>query len=196
MGRFEDITGREVLLKASGLKSGRILDVGMGSCACMALFLAMQGFEVTGVDRSPHAVHKAWLRGARRRLKGSFEARRADATNLPFDTGVFDAVISFHSLHHMDKPAPAIREMFRVCRPGGMVLIADLNETGRKVYKHKADPGSRLLHEIARVSKSKSSEVRVADTRMDRLFICQNKDDGSIENTPAKARGRTGSRHD
>ena len=181
MARFEDITGREVLLKASGLKSGRILDVGMGSCACMSLFLATLGFEVTGVDRSPHVIHVARQKGARKRLKGSFMARRADATSLPFGKGVFDAVISFHSLHHMDNPVPAIREMFRVCRPGGMVLVADLNETGRKVYKHKADPGSRLLRSIERVSKSKSTGVRIVDTRMDRLFICQNKDSGSME---------------
>lgn len=162
----------------------------------MTLFLAMQGFEVTGVDRSPHAVHVARLKGARKRFKGSFVARRADATSLPFDKGVFDAVISFHFLHHMDKPVPAIREMFRVCRPGGMVLIADLNETGRKVYKHKADPGSHLLRAIERVSKNRSTGVQIADTRMDRLFICQNKNDGLMGNTPRKALGRKEASHD
>lgn len=119
MVRVEDMTGRDVLLEASGLTSGKVLDVGIGGCACMAFYLASKGFDVTGVDRSPHAVHQARLNARRKRLTGSFEARKADARNLPFGEGVFDAVFSFHSLHHMESPDIAVREMFRVCRPAG-----------------------------------------------------------------------------
>ena len=177
MGRVEDTTGRDALLKASGLKTGRILDIGMGGCACMAFFLARQGFDVTGVDRSPFAIHVARQNARMKRFKGTFVARRADATKLPFEDGVFDAVISFHSLHHMDEPIPAIREMFRVCLPEGMVLIADLNATGRKIYKHEADQDG-LLQSIERVTRQRSSELRIADTRLDRLFVCRKK--GSV----------------
>ncbi len=188
MPRFEDTTGRKVLLKASGLKAGRILDVGMGGCACMSLFLARMGFEVTGVDRSPYAVHKA-RRKRTARLEGSFVARRADAHALPFEDEAFDAVISFHSLHHMDEPVPAIREMFRVCKPGGMVLIADINATGRKLYKHKADHDA-LLRTIKRVVRRRSAWVRSADTRLDKLFICRNKNGTTGGKTPRAARGK------
>ena len=138
----------------------------------MAFFLAQQGFNVTGVDSSSHAVHLARKNARKKRLKGSFAARRADAKDLPFDNGDFDAVISFHSLHHIDKPAHAIREMFRVCRPGGMVLVADLNTTGRKIYEHEADYHG-LLQVIERATRRRSSAVRITDTRLDRLFICR-----------------------
>ena len=57
MANVEDKTGREMSLKASGLRAGRVLDDGMGGCACMAFFLPWKGFDVTGIDRSTHAIH-------------------------------------------------------------------------------------------------------------------------------------------
>lgn len=189
MASIEDITAREVLLKASGLKAGRVLDVGMGGCACMALFLAHKGFDVTGVDRSPHAVHEARGNARKCRCNGSLSAHRADATRLPFASNTFDAVISFHSLHHIKEPVAAIREMFRVGRSQGMVLIADLNATGRKLYKHKADRNG-LLQTIERVSRELSSQVKIADTRLDRLFICRIKGKESGNKTRRSSRGK------
>ncbi len=38
MPSVEDTTGRDTLLKASGLKTGHVLDIGMGGCACMAFY--------------------------------------------------------------------------------------------------------------------------------------------------------------
>lgn len=172
MSRIEDTTGRDVLLDASGLKSGSVLDIGMGGCACMAFYLAEKGFDVTGIDRSPHAVHGARQNALRKRFKGTFVARKADATNMPFEDGVFEAVFCFHSLHHMDRPDVAIREMFRVCRPGGVVLIADLHETGRKLYKHEPD-SNHLLETVDRIARGLSTAVKVSDTRLDRLFVCR-----------------------
>jgi hypothetical protein len=89
----------------------------------------------------------------------------------------------------MEEPLPAIEEMFRVCRTGGMVLIADLNATGRKLYKHEADHDG-LLRTIERVARRRSSGVKMADTRLDRLFICRNKGGGTRGKTPRTARGK------
>lgn len=107
-----------------------------------------------------------------KRFKGTFVARKADATNMPFEDNVFEAVFCFHSLHHMDRPDVAIREMFRVCRPGGVVLIADLHETGRKLYKHEPD-SPHLLETVDRIARGLSTAVKVSDTRLDRLFVCR-----------------------
>mgnify|MGYP005842125785 CR=1 FL=1 len=175
MPSVEDTTGRDTLLKASGLKTGHVLDVGMGGCACMAFYLARKGFDVTGIDRSSHAVHRARVSARTKRIKGAFAARRADATKLPFEDDDFDAVISFHSLHHIDDPVAALREMFRVCRPGGMVLISDLNPTGCKIYKHKHD-AANLLSTVEREACKRSATVQTQDTRLDRLFICRKKE--------------------
>jgi len=66
---IDDLVGRTALVKASGLKSGYILDIGMGDCACMSFFLANRGFDVIGIDRSPKAVHDS----------------RTDAGNMKFN---------------------------------------------------------------------------------------------------------------
>ena len=171
MSRVEDTAGRDALLKAAGVKSGRVLDIGMGGCACMALYLARKGYEVTGIDRSSHAVHRARKNAEGKRLRGAFTARRGDAAKLPFEDDTFDVVISFHSLHHIDRPVAALREMFRVCRPGGKVLISDLNPTGVKIYKHKHD-APQLLALVEQEVRRLGAEVKIADTRLDRLFVC------------------------
>lgn len=172
MPSVEDSTGRDTLLQASGLTSGHVLDIGMGGCACMAFYLARKGFDVTGIDRSSHAIHRARENAKGKRLKGTFIARRADAKKLPFEEGVFDVVISFHSLHHIDRPVAALREMFRVCRPGGKVLISDLNPTGSKIYKHKHD-AARLLASVEHEARKLGANVKTTDTRLDRLFVCK-----------------------
>ena len=171
MANIEDTTGRDTLLKASGLKTGRVLDIGMGGCACMAFYLARKGFDVTGIDRSSHAVHRARENAKDKRLKGAFVARRADATKLPFENGTFDVVISFHSLHHIARPVAALSEMFRVCRLGGKVLISDLNPTGCKIYKHK-HAAARLLALVEREARKLGFAIKTTDTRLDRLYVC------------------------
>jgi 2-polyprenyl-3-methyl-5-hydroxy-6-metoxy-1,4-benzoquinol methylase len=56
---MDDLAGRKALIKTSGLKAGRILDIGMGDCGCISFFLAKRGFEVIGIDHSPNAVHNS-----------------------------------------------------------------------------------------------------------------------------------------
>ncbi len=53
-----DLSVREELLDASGLRNGRVLDVGMGGGTCMARLLVQHGFDVVGVDRSADAVRE------------------------------------------------------------------------------------------------------------------------------------------
>jgi SAM-dependent methyltransferase len=48
-----------------------------------------------------------------------------DATQLPFAEGSFDVVLTRYSFHHMLDPSAALREMKRVCRQGGRVVVID-----------------------------------------------------------------------
>src|SRR5258708_11288012 len=52
--------------------------------------------------------------------------RIGDAQNLPFESEEFDLVVSRLALHHVQNPLQALREMTRVLRHGGTVLIEDL----------------------------------------------------------------------
>jgi ubiquinone/menaquinone biosynthesis C-methylase UbiE len=125
---MDDLAGRKALIKTSGLKEGRILDIGMGNCGCMSFFLAKRGFDVIGIDRSPNAVHESRKDAKKEKFKGTFKAKLANAENLPFEDGEFDAVFAYHSMHHIDNMKKAIDEMFRVCKQGGFILIAELHQ--------------------------------------------------------------------
>ena len=168
---MDDLFGRKALIKASGLKMGRILDIGMGDCGCMALFLARKGFHVIGIDHSSVAVHESRESAKRSKFKGSFQAKLADAAYLPFKDGEFDAVSSYHSMHHMKNLKKVINEMFRVCKAGGFVLIADLHEEGRKKYDHDLDEGflKKMEDYLGRYSES----IRKIRTKYTVLYICK-----------------------
>ena len=169
---MEDISGRKDLIKASGLKKGRILDIGMGGCGCMSFFLAKLGFDVVGIDRSPRAIHVAREDARKKRFRGSFEAKLANAENLPFSDNDFDAVLSYHSMHHMGNAEKVIGEMYRVCKKRGLVLVSDLHEEGRKAYKHKPDSCDlfkRIEESLAKHAKS----ARKVRSKYNMMFICR-----------------------
>lgn len=105
----------------------RVLDVASGT-GHLAIELAAHvspGGEVNGVDASPEMVHHASANGARRGVPVTFQYARAQ--ELPFADDTLDVVTSTLAFHHVaaqERPQ-AVREMRRVLRPGGTILIAD-----------------------------------------------------------------------
>jgi ubiquinone/menaquinone biosynthesis C-methylase UbiE len=112
--------GREALRRA-GLRSGmRVLDVAAGSGA-LSIPAARLGARVLSVDLSPAMVERLL---ARARSEGlSLEARAMDGHRLELEDGSFDLVGSqFGVMLFPDLPR-GVREMVRVARPGGRVLV-------------------------------------------------------------------------
>lgn len=167
---MDDLAGRKALIKTSGLKEGRILDIGMGNCGCMSFFLAKRGFDVIGIDRSPNAVHESRKDAKKEKFKGTFKAKLANAENLPFEDGEFDAVFAYHSMHHIDNMEKVIDEMFRVCKQGGFILISELHEKGLKVYEHKYDSGE-LLKKIEKFLSKYTKSIQKVKTKYNIMFI-------------------------
>jgi ubiquinone/menaquinone biosynthesis C-methylase UbiE len=99
----------------------RALDVGCGSGTYSA-WLAERGLVVTGVDRDPRML------AAARRRAPSASFREGDLTALPFAAGEFDLAVAVTVFSFLDQHqrARAARELVRVLRPGGRVVIADL----------------------------------------------------------------------
>lgn len=169
---MDDIAGRKRLLETSGLKQGRVLDIGMGDCACMSFFFARRGFQVVGIDRSPKAVHDARTSAAKKRFEGTFTAKMANAERLPFHHDEFDAVVSYNSFHHMDSIRKVIDEMFRVCHKKGLVLISDLYENGQKAGEHESD-NDELLIKIEKILTKFTKSIRKIRTKHNMMFICK-----------------------
>ena len=97
---------------------GRLLDLGGGTGALAALLAARMRSEVTILDASPHMLrHAEGLPGV--------TPVSGDAEAMPFGAGVFDAVLVCDAFHHFSAPPAAAREMARVVRPGGGVVVLE-----------------------------------------------------------------------
>lgn len=112
-----------------------VLDVGCGpGVIAGAVADASPGARVTGVDAGEDRV-----REARRQARGrpNLRALRADATALPFEDDSFDLVYSRFLLEYLGERRRAVEEMARVCRPGGRVLLQDLD--GQLLWHYPED---------------------------------------------------------
>ena len=104
-------------VRSSGAQ--RALDVGCGEgrfCRMMAEAIP----EVVGIDPTARLLAEA------RRLGGAIY-QEGVGENLPYEDGAFDLVVSYLSLIDIADSRAAITEMARVSRPGGLILIGNLN---------------------------------------------------------------------
>jgi SAM-dependent methyltransferase len=113
-------------LVAAAHLSGKecVLDIATGP-GYIAEAFAGAAREVVGVDLTDAMLAIARER-TRERGVPNVSFRAADAQNLPFENGAFDVVVCRLALHHLQKPLEVLREMARVCRAGGTVLVEDI----------------------------------------------------------------------
>jgi SAM-dependent methyltransferase len=107
-------------LVAPGL---RVADVGTGT-GILAGELARLGLRVIAVDHSPRMLDAARAKLADQGID-SVELRAGEASALPIDDASLDAAFAHMVLHYLPSPADAIREMARVVRVGGVVVVVD-----------------------------------------------------------------------
>jgi SAM-dependent methyltransferase len=124
LGRITDGLEEKLILDLVGTPAElRILDVGCGDAA-LAVVLAQKGAIVTGVDADPRM-----LAAGRARAEASRPDVRlveGDIRALPFADDHFDVVLAVTVLCFVDDAVPAVREIARVLRPGGRLVIGEL----------------------------------------------------------------------
>jgi SAM-dependent methyltransferase len=102
-----------------------VLDVGCGAGTITAGLAALVApGRVTGLDAAPEVVAKAGEELAGRGLANA-EAVVGDVYALDYPDDSFDVVHAHQVLQHLADPVAALREMRRVCRPGGLVAARD-----------------------------------------------------------------------
>ena len=103
--------------KFSGKK---VLDIGCGNGYVLSHY-AKEGAQVVGVDVTSTAIRLSAARFRLSALSGDFMV--ANAEMLPFASGSFDCVCSMGVLHHTPAPELAVKEILRVLRPGGRLIL-------------------------------------------------------------------------
>ena len=102
---------------------GRILEVAPGP-GYLAIELAQIGkYDVVGLDISQSFVEIAEANANDAGVTVDFQQGNASA--MPFDADPFDFVVCVAAFKNFTEPVHAIREMYRVLKPGGMALITD-----------------------------------------------------------------------
>jgi ubiquinone/menaquinone biosynthesis C-methylase UbiE len=118
------------LLRRAGLRRGvRCLDVGCGIGEVtlrMARWVGGDG-EAVGVDREEAFLKQARREATRRRLRAAF--RVADASDLT-EESAYDLVYARFLLTHLGRPAQALEQMMRAARPGGVIVVEDIDFPG------------------------------------------------------------------
>jgi len=108
------LTAELLANEVKGRSGMRILDVGCGTGANMQAF-AHYG-KTTGIDTSMDALEFC-------RSRGVDTVTLSAAERLPFDDNEFDVVTAMDILEHTDDDLTALRELQRVCRKDGLVVV-------------------------------------------------------------------------
>ena len=125
-----DVRGRRTrrmfeLMELDGMRGRRIVDIGCGDGSA-AVFMAMYGAQVTGLDISEvgiaEAKKTAEVNGVAENC--DFLVRTASETGLP--TGSVDAIVFKSVLHHLLKYPGVDIETWRILKPGGKIFFADI----------------------------------------------------------------------
>jgi ubiquinone/menaquinone biosynthesis C-methylase UbiE len=120
--------GAERFYKGLEIQPGtRLLDVGCGA-GQLALIAARAGADATGCDIATNWLEKAHARATAEGLRVRFED--GDAEALPYNDAEFDAVVSLVGAMFAPRPELVAAELTRVCRPGGMIAMANWTPSG------------------------------------------------------------------
>ena len=103
---------------------GSVLDVACGP-GILSAAIAKSARDVVAFDLTPQMLKKTAQRCSEAGLD-NVTFREGNAAELPFADATFDAVVTRLSVHHFDQPSRVIEEIFRVLRPGGSFVMADV----------------------------------------------------------------------
>jgi ubiquinone/menaquinone biosynthesis C-methylase UbiE len=121
LGEFRKLAGTIAGQVAEG---GRVLEVAPGPGHLAIALARLGGYRITGLDISHSFVRMAAKNASRAGVEISFQ--QGDAAAMPFASDSFDFCVCRAAFKNFTRPVEALKEMYRVLRPGAKALILDL----------------------------------------------------------------------
>jgi ubiquinone/menaquinone biosynthesis C-methylase UbiE len=120
----------DVLIERLRAGAGQcVLDVGCGTGGPAFRLARTTGASVVGVTISRWQVATATAHAVSAGLSGTVHFAHGDVGDMAFPDGAFDAAMALETLVHISDKAGALRELRRVLRPGGRLVLCDLTRT-------------------------------------------------------------------
>nr|WP_277346686.1 methyltransferase domain-containing protein [Thermococcus sp. Bubb.Bath] len=116
---------KELIKKARG----KVIELGLGTGLNLPLY--PEDVEVVGIDVSGKMLEKA----RKKHSKARVSLMKADAGNLPFPDGSFDTAVSTFFLCVVPRKGEGIKELRRVLRPGGFLLVMECSPPDNPIFR-------------------------------------------------------------
>lgn len=136
----------DAAIRSLGIPAGsKVLEVGVGTGLSLESYPA--DISLTGVDLS-----EAMLAEAEQliELRGWNHIRvlPMNAESLTFDDGTFDFVTSFHTISVVSRPQAMMREIVRVCKPGGRILLINHFRSDNPIIARVVDSAGNITKRL------------------------------------------------
>jgi phosphatidylethanolamine/phosphatidyl-N-methylethanolamine N-methyltransferase len=139
--------GRRVAVeRLPAVPGSRILEIGVGTGLSLPHY--SPEVRVTGIDVSPDMLAKARREYPNSRYPAVQDLLEMDAQDLQFPDDSFDAVVAMYVASVVPDPLKMMREMARVCAPGGSILVLNhfaSDRGGMKLVENVMSPFSRKI---------------------------------------------------
>lgn len=163
----------------SEVKDKKVLDIGAGT-GRLSLEFAKRGAHVTALDISEAMLEVLKRKDATKKIVTVV----ADAEDLPFDTGLFDIVVSAFLIVHLKNPERFFDEVYRVLKDDGIFVVTNINQKdppkvktaeGEIViesYYHRPDKIREQLESLA-FSIEKEEIVKEGETWVNQIIVAR-----------------------
>ena len=131
-------------------ENGKVLEIAPGPGYFCIELARLGNYQITGLDISKSFVEIARKNATKAGLKIDF--REGNASAMPFEDNTFDFTFCQAAFKNFSEPVKAITEMYRVLRPGGISVIADLRRDA---------PREEIVHEVKGMRLNRINEILV-----------------------------------
>jgi len=147
----------------------RVLEVGIGTGKNMQFY--PPGISITGIDLTPGMLQRAKKRASDLRLESRVELNLDDVQQLDFPDGKFDSVVATFVFCSVPDPVLGLRELKRVVKPGGCVLLLEHMRSPNPFFGAMMDVLNPLVVRImgANINRQTVENVRKAGLEIEQV---------------------------